>query len=173
MFFRHDYSTPGPGIEKDAPEKTGVSRFVEILQLECVTLFQLNLLFLLTCLPVVTIPLALYAMNQVVRRMVLDQPVLLLHHYTTALRRGWGRAYLAFSSPPCPWAAPFGGLGSTWGTPQKTRSFLSLSCSAPPFFWLLPWPPAASTAFWGQAWRSGRRSAWLCCWASAGPCVPL
>lgn len=96
MFFRRDYSTPGPGIEKDAPEKTGAARFVEILQLECVTLFQLNLLFLLTCLPVVTIPLALFAMNQVVRRMVLDQPVLLLHHYTTALRRDWRRAYLAF-----------------------------------------------------------------------------
>ncbi len=68
MFFRHDYSTPGPGIQKDAPEKTGVARFVEILQLECVTLFQLNLLFLLTCLPVITIPLALFALNQVIRQ---------------------------------------------------------------------------------------------------------
>ena len=28
--------------------------------------------------------------------MVRDEPVLLLHHYTTALRREWRRAYLAF-----------------------------------------------------------------------------
>ena len=72
MFFRHDYSAPGPGIEKDAPEKTGPARFLEILQLECVTLFQLNLLFLVSCLPVITIPPALFAMNQVIRLMVLD-----------------------------------------------------------------------------------------------------
>ena len=124
MFFRHDYSTPGPGIEKDAPEKTGVSRFVEILQLECVTLFQLNLLFLLTCLPVVTIPLALYAMNQVVRRMVLDQPVLLLHHYTTALRRGWGRAYLAFFLTALPMGC------SLWGA----WFYLGYAAENPVFF---------------------------------------
>lgn len=96
MFFRHDYSTPGPGIQKDAPEKTGVARFVEILQLECVTLFQLNLLFLLTCLPVITIPLALFALNQVIRRMVMDQPVLCLHHYKPGLLRHWRQAYAAF-----------------------------------------------------------------------------
>ena len=70
MFFRHDYSTPGPGVQKDAPEKTGISRFVEILQLECVTIFQLNLLFLLGCLPVVTILLSFFALYQVLRRMV-------------------------------------------------------------------------------------------------------
>ena len=95
MFFRHDYITPGPGVQKDAPEKTGISRFVEILQLECVTIFQLNLLFLLGCLPVVTIPLSFFALNQVLRRMVQDQPVLCLHHFWTAFR-DWRRGYASF-----------------------------------------------------------------------------
>ena len=103
MFFRHDYSTPGPGIEKDAPEKTGVSRFVEILQLECVTLFQLNLLFLLTCLPVVTIPLALYAMNQVGRAY--------LAFFLTALPMGcslWGAwFYLGYAAENPVFFVPF------------------------------------------------------------------
>ena len=116
MFFRHDYSTPGPGIQKDAPEKTGVARFVEILQLECVTLFQLNLLFLLTCLPVITIPLALFALNQVIRRMVMDQPVLCLHHYKTGLLRHWRQAYAAFLLTALPalcagWGAWFYQIG--------------------------------------------------------------
>ena len=96
MFFRHDYSAPGPGIEKDAPEKTGPARFLEILQLECVTLFQLNLLFLVSCLPVITIPPALFAMNQVIRLMVLDQPVLCFYHYRTAFCKFWRQGYLAF-----------------------------------------------------------------------------
>lgn len=95
MFFHHDYETPGPGIRKDAPEKTGVARFFEIVALECVTLFQINLLFLLGCLPVITIPLSFFALNQVVRRMVLDQPVLCFYHFRTAFCR-WRPAFAAF-----------------------------------------------------------------------------
>ena len=95
MFFHHDYETPGPGIRKDAPEKTGAARFLEIVALECVTLFQLNLLFLLGCLPVVTIPLSFYALDQVVRRMVLDRPVLCFYHFRTAFCR-WKPAFAAF-----------------------------------------------------------------------------
>ena len=54
MFFRKDYAAPGPGIDPNAPEKTGFARFLEILQIECATLVKLNLLFLATCLPVAT-----------------------------------------------------------------------------------------------------------------------
>ena len=76
MFFRKDYAAPGPGVNPDDPEKTGVARFAEILSLECVTLVKLNLLFLGSCVPVVTIPAAVFAMNHVVRMMILDQPVI-------------------------------------------------------------------------------------------------
>lgn len=96
MFFKKDYATPGPGIDPDAPEKTGVARFVEILSLECVTLVKLNLLFLVSCVPVVTIPAAVFAMNQVVRMMVLDQPVLCFYHYSVAFRKCWKRGLAAF-----------------------------------------------------------------------------
>ena len=96
MFFRKDYATPGPGVDPDAPEKTGAARLAEILSLECVSLVKLNFLFLLSCLPVVTIPPAVFAMNQVTRRMVLDQTVLCLYHYKTAFRRDWRRGYAAF-----------------------------------------------------------------------------
>lgn len=96
MFFRKDYATPGPGIDPDEPEKTGVRRFLEILQLECVTLVKLNLLVILSSLPLVTLPAALYAMQAVVRRMILDQPVDFFYHYRTAFVQGWKKAYPAF-----------------------------------------------------------------------------
>lgn len=96
MFFKRDYSTPGPGIDPSAPEKTGIARFIQILELECVTLLKLNLLFLLTCLPIVTIPPAVFAMNQVVRRMVLDKPVYCFYHYRRAFKKFWKTAYAAF-----------------------------------------------------------------------------
>ena len=72
MFFHKDYAEPGPGVNPDAPEKTGAARLIEILQLECVTLFKLNLLFVASCIPLITIPAAVFAMNQVIRRMILD-----------------------------------------------------------------------------------------------------
>ena len=59
MFFRKDYAAPGPGVDPDEPEKTGVARLAEILSLECVTLVKLNLLFLLSCLPVLFLPFML------------------------------------------------------------------------------------------------------------------
>lgn len=96
MFFRKDYAEPGPGIDPEAPEKTGLARFGEILSLEAVTLVKLNLLFLASCLPVVTLPPALYAMHHVVRMMVLDQPVDCLYHYGKAFKGGWKRGYAAF-----------------------------------------------------------------------------
>lgn len=102
MFFRKDYAKPGPGVERDEPEKTGVARLAEIFSIECVTLVKLNLLFLLSCLPVVTIPAAVFAMNRVTRRMVLDQPVTLLYHYKTAFRKEWRRAYAAFFTVAVP-----------------------------------------------------------------------
>ncbi len=96
MFLKKDYATPGPGIDPNAPEKTGMARLLEILSLECAALLQLNLLFLVSCIPLVTIPAALMAMNQVVRKMVLDQPVLCFYHYRTAFCRYWKRGYAGF-----------------------------------------------------------------------------
>lgn len=104
MFFQKDYAAPGPGIDPDAPEKTGLARFMEILSLECATLFKLNLLFLVCSVPVVTIPPAVFAMNQVVRMMVLDQPVDLLYHYKSAFRKFWKRSYAAFFITAAPLA---------------------------------------------------------------------
>ncbi|MCI8809496.1 MAG: YesL family protein [Oscillibacter sp.] len=97
MFFRKDYATPGPGIDPDAPEKTGFARFIEIIQLECVTLVKLNLLFVASCLLVVTIPPAIFAMNHIARKMVRDEPVTLFYDYRTAFRTFWKNSYAAFA----------------------------------------------------------------------------
>ncbi len=105
MFFQKDYAKPGPGIRPDEPEKTGWSRFTEIITLECGSLLKLNLLFLLTSLPVVTIPVALYAMHLVIRRIVCDETVDCVYHYRTAIRQNWKKAYAAFFVVALPMSA--------------------------------------------------------------------
>lgn len=111
MLFRKDYNVPGPGIRPDEPEKTGPARLLQIIQLEAGSIFLLNLLFLLSCIPLVTIPPAVFAMNQVIRKMMLDRPVLCVYDYRTAFRTGWKRGYIAFLLTGLPLAASGFGAG--------------------------------------------------------------
>ena len=105
MFFQSDYNDlmpPEPETGGTAPEKTGFARVLELVSSQCGSLLKANLLFLLGCIPIVTIPLSLYAMNCVVLRIVQDRPVRCLRDYWEAFRREWKRGYLAFllTAPP-------------------------------------------------------------------------
>jgi len=62
---------PGKGVTK-LPPKKGVKRFLFILSTHFWQLVSLNLLFLLFCVPVVTIPAALCGMNRVLITLVRD-----------------------------------------------------------------------------------------------------
>ena len=94
MFFHREHRAPAR--DGTPPEKTGPGRLFEILQAECGSLVKVNLLFLLSSLPLVTIPPALWAMNQVVRAMVQDQPVRAFADYRRAFCQRPGRSYAAF-----------------------------------------------------------------------------
>ena len=94
MFFHREHRAPERAGAP--PEKTGPGRLFEILQAECGNLVKVNLLFLLSSLPLVTIPPALWAMNQVVRAMVQDQPVRAFADYRRAFCQRPGRSYAAF-----------------------------------------------------------------------------
>jgi len=50
-FFNRSFYRPGPGIDKDAPRKKGISRFLEICSRDFLDLVKLNLLFCMCCLP--------------------------------------------------------------------------------------------------------------------------
>ncbi len=131
MFFRKDYHIPGPGIRPDEPEKTGPARLLQIIQLEAGSILLLNLLFLACCIPIVTIPPAVFAMNHVIRKMMLDQPVLCFYDYRTAFCTFWKQAYAAFFLTAFPLAAAgFGAyfyLQQAAGNPVMFLPFLVCS----------------------------------------------
>ena len=101
MFFQQDYETPEPEL----PKATGPRLFFRILGQETASLLLLNIIFLLSCLPVVTIPPALLALHQVVRRMLTGKAVRSWSQYWEAFRQGWKRAYGAFALIALPMAA--------------------------------------------------------------------
>lgn len=125
MFFHNDYDVPGPGIRPDEPEKTGPARLLQIIQLEAGSIFLLNLLFLASCIPIITIPPAIFAMNQVIRKMMLDQPVLCFYDYRTALRTFWKQSYAAFFLSVLPLGAA--GFGAYFYLLQATRNPVMLA----------------------------------------------
>lgn len=99
MFFQSDYNDlmpPHPEDDGESSQKTGPARFMEIIGGHGGALLGVNLLFLAGSIPVVTLPLSLYAMNRVVRRIVLDEPVKWVRDYWESFRRDWRRGYLAF-----------------------------------------------------------------------------
>lgn len=51
------YTKEGPGVRKDQPPKKGIPRFFEILMRDYGHLLKVNFLFLLCCLPMVTVVL--------------------------------------------------------------------------------------------------------------------
>ena len=92
MFFQEDYTAQEP--EENLAEKTGGRRFLWVLGQETAAVLKLNLLFLLCCLPVVTIPPALLALHRSVWTLAAGPARAEL--FWGCVRREWRRAWSAF-----------------------------------------------------------------------------
>lgn len=82
--------------EEDMSEKTGPARFWELIKGELATVLIVNLLFLITCIPVITIPPALLSLHMVMYKIVLGRSVSCVRDYFAAFKQSWKRAYGAF-----------------------------------------------------------------------------
>ena len=82
--------------EEGRSDATGVKRFFQILGQDCDSMLKVNILFLLTCIPIVTIPPALYSLHRICRRMVTNKVVRTWSQYWEVFRKEWKQAYIAF-----------------------------------------------------------------------------
>lgn len=96
MFFQKKDAYQRFDREPDNIPKTGPARFWVLVKDELATVLIVNLLFILTCLPVVTIPLALFALHKVACRIIREEPVSCVRDYFAAFRQNWKCAYGAF-----------------------------------------------------------------------------
>lgn len=107
MQFQRKDLLPGNDQPDDLPEKTGMARFWELIKDELPAVLIVNLLFLVTCIPLVTIPPALFSLHMVMRRIILGKPVACSRDYFGSFKGNWKRAYGAFFLT----AAPMGLAG--------------------------------------------------------------
>lgn len=82
----------GPGVPKDAPAKTGLGLLVDVVRREWWMLLELNLLFIVFALPLVTLPAALVAATRVAALMLQDRSVYLLRDFWDTFRSRFWRA---------------------------------------------------------------------------------
>lgn len=116
MFFQEDYTAQEP--EENLAEKTGGRRFLWVLGQETAAVLKLNLLFLLCCLPVVTIPPALLALHRSVWTLAAGRPAR-AELFWGCVRREWRRAWSAFLLTALPLVC--GGYGLVFYLPLKDR----------------------------------------------------
>lgn len=111
MFFRREDLEEDFHQEEDIP-KTGPARFWELIKEELAAVLIVNVLFLVTCIPVITIPPALLSLHTVVRKIVLGKKVSCARDYFTAFRQSWKQAYGAFFLTALPMG--FAGYGAAF-----------------------------------------------------------
>lgn len=82
-----------PDIPKDAPKKKGAAKVFSTLWREFWGLIKLNILFILTCIPVVTIPASITAMSRITCTMVRDENYFLWVDYWKAFKRDFWKSF--------------------------------------------------------------------------------
>ncbi|MEF2071094.1 YesL family protein [Consotaella aegiceratis] len=96
-FWGRRFNRPGPGIPKGLPARTGLALFAEIFAREWWEVLKLNLLFVLACLPIATIPAAHAAMTRLTLTMVEDRNHYLWRDFWSAfVRHGWRASALGW-----------------------------------------------------------------------------
>lgn len=91
--WKPSYLKEGPGIEKDAPPKTGLALFFEILVREFWQVLKLNLLFVACVLPLATFGPARAALSRCTMNMVRDLPNDVWYDFRKAIRCDFQRNF--------------------------------------------------------------------------------
>lgn len=85
----------GPGVPRNAPPKRGLALLADVIRREWWMLLQLNLLYIVFALPVVTLPAAQVAASRICAAMLEDRNVYLLRDFWETFRDRFVRATLA------------------------------------------------------------------------------
>lgn len=86
------YGKAGRGVQKNGPKKKPFFLFWEIFGNKFWKFFQINLIFFLFCIPIVTFGPALAAMTQVMRKFVIGEPIFIFDEFKTAFKKNWKQA---------------------------------------------------------------------------------
>ena len=87
-----NYGKAGSGVKKGAPKKKSFFLFWEIFGNKFWKFFQINLIYVLFCLPIVTFGPATAAMTQIMRKFVIGEPIFIWDEFITAFKKNFKKS---------------------------------------------------------------------------------
>lgn len=84
-----DFEREGPGVPKNLPKEKGAALFFTLLLQHAWELMKLNLLFLLACLPIVTVGAALAGLHYAAMQIVRERSGGVARDFMTGFRGNW------------------------------------------------------------------------------------
>lgn len=94
FFGMGGYDNAGSGISKKAPPKGSLKLFFEILGVRIWKLFTLNLIYVLACIPVITIGPATAGMTKVLKNYAIDKNAYVWLDFKETFRKNFFRAFI-------------------------------------------------------------------------------
>lgn len=89
MFNMFDPTREGKGVSKQVGKKKRFFLFFELVWRKFFKLCGLNLIYLLCCIPLITIGPATAALMLVLRNMALERPVFIIHEFFSAFKKNF------------------------------------------------------------------------------------
>ena len=89
-----NYGKAGSGVKKGAPKKKSFFLFWEIFGNKFWKFFQINLIYVLFCLPIVTFGPATAAMTQLMRKFVIGEPIFVWHEFVIAFKKNFKKSFV-------------------------------------------------------------------------------
>lgn len=93
MFFKNYYN-PGSGIDKNAPPKKGLALYLELLTVDFWGFISLNMLYVISCLPIVTIGGATLAFSELCCKLIRNEHVFVISDYFNSFKQNFKRGIL-------------------------------------------------------------------------------
>jgi len=87
--FSPDFQHEGPGVNKDEPSKEGISLFFQLFITRFWDILKLNIIFIIYCIPLVTIGPAFAALTSITMSMIQRKHIYILSDFHEAFKTNW------------------------------------------------------------------------------------
>ena len=96
MFRFVNYDKPGKGIEPDAPKKRPFFLFLELFFRKLFTIMQMNVVYLICCIPIFTIGPATAGMTHIFREISEERPIFIWNDFRKAMKTHFKQGFLVW-----------------------------------------------------------------------------
>lgn len=92
--FSPNFQREGPGVEKDSPQKKGISLFLELFITRFWDILKLNIIFIIYCIPIVTIGPAIGALTSITMSMIQRKHIYIFSDFHQAFKSNWKQSLI-------------------------------------------------------------------------------